>query len=291
MKRLGVFDVVAAAIFMLLCALTIYPFVYALSYSVSDSLLAAQKGVYLWPQGFTLDNYRVIFSGGSRIVRALFISIAKTASGTILFVFVTGLCAFALSRRKLVGRRFLTLLFTIPLYVSGGLLPYYVLIHQLHLMNNFLVFIVPGSFSAFFMLLMRAYIDTIPEALEESARMDGAGNLLVAFRIFAPLCLPVIATVSLFVGVSQWNAWFDALLFVTRAPLQPLQLVLQLILQESQIENIFRVYEIGVQTQPHISSESYKMAVLIITTLPIVFLYPFAQRYFVKGMMVGAIKL
>ena len=178
------------------------------------------------------------------------------------------------------------------MYISGGLIPYYVLIHDLGLMNNFLVYIVPTCFSTFYMFLMKVYLETIPESLEESAMLDGAGEVQVTFRIYLPLAKPVIATVALFVGVQQWNSWFDALLFVSNKELHPLQMVLQTILQQTQISSMIQVFQMSMsQKKVTISPETYKMAVLIITTLPIIFIYPFAQKYFVKGLTIGAVKL
>lgn len=289
-SKINFFDLFVGIIFLFLCFITIYPFIYALSYSVSDTMLAAQKSVVFLPRGFTAQNYQLILTD-NRILSGLFISISKTITGTTLFVIVTGLCAYSMSKTRLKGRKFLFIFFTIPLYINGGLLPSYVLIHDLHLFNNFLVYIIPGCFSGFFMFLMKVYLETIPESLEESAMLDGAGDFLIATRIYMPLAIPVIVTVALFTGVAQWNSWFDALLYVTKKPLQPLQLVLQSILRESQIDNILQVFSMTSSQKSKVNPESYKMAVLIITTLPIVFIYPFAQKYFVKGMMIGAVKL
>lgn len=288
--KVSVFDIVTGSIFFLLCFLTVYPFIYSFSFSVSDTLLAAKNSVIFFPQGFTLQNYRIIFSD-MRVMNGVSISAIKTLLGTILFLVITGLCSYAMSKPRLKGRKYIFIFFVIPMYVSGGLLPYYILIHDLGLFNNFLVYILPTSFAAFYMFLIKVYLESIPESLEESAMLDGAGDLRIAFGIYLPLCKPVIATVALFIGVNQWNAWFDALLFITKPHLQPLQLILQIILRETQIDNIIQVYAMSQKQQDRINPESYKMAVLIVTTLPIVFIYPFAQKYFVKGMMIGAVKL
>lgn len=289
-SRSMLFNIVVAFMFSILCFLTLYPFVYAFSYSVSDGLLAAKNGVVLLPQGFTLQNYRMIFYD-SRILHALFISFSRTILGASLFLIVTGLCAYSMSKQRLKGRKMLFIFFVIPMYVSGGMLPFYILIYNLGLMNNYLVYILPTSFATFFMFLIKVYLETIPESLEESASIEGAGDLHIAFRIYLPLAKPVIATVLLFVGVQQWNSWFDALLFVTKSELQPLQLVLQNILRENQIDSITKVFQMGTGTKRmQISADTYKMAVLIITTLPIILSYPFAQKYFVKGMTLGSVK-
>jgi putative aldouronate transport system permease protein len=253
--------------------------------------MAAKQNVYFLPRGLTFVNYSIIFSN-PKIVNAFIISVSKTVLGTILFVLVTGLCAYAMSKPRLRGRKKIFIFFVIPMYVSGGLLPYYMVVHDLGLFNNFLVYILPTCYATFFMFLVKTYLETIPSSLEESAMLDGAGDLRIAWQIYIPLCKPVLATVALFIGVTQWNSWFDAMLFVSKIALQPLQLVLQIILKETQIENIMQLYAL-TQTgnQKKVNPESFKMAVLIITTLPIIFIYPFAQKYFVKGMMIGAVKL
>ena len=289
-SNLNVFNIVTGAIFTLMCFVTIYPFIYAFSYSVSDTILAAQRNVVFYPQGFTLQNYRLILFD-TRVLGGLFISVARTVSGTALFVLVTGMCAYSMSKNRLRGRKFLFAFFTIPLYINGGLLPFYVLVHDLGLFNNFLVYILPACFSGFYMFLMKIYLETIPDSMEESAMLDGANDFHIAFRIYAPLALPMIVTIALFIAVTQWNNWFDALLFVSKTRLQPLQLVLQIILRETQIEDILQVFALSNRQTSRINPESYKMAVLIVTVLPIVFVYPFAQKYFVKGMMIGAVKL
>lgn len=294
MKKSGdlLFNSVIGFIFVILCFITVYPFIYALSFSLSDGILALQKDLILWPVGWNLDNYRLIFKD-NRVVTAAFISVSRTVLGALLFVAVTGLSAYSMSKKRLKGRKSIFIFFVIPMYIGGGLLPFYMLIHDLHLMNNFLVYIIPGCFSTFFMILMKVYMETIPEALEESAFLDGAGDTQIAFKIYLPLCIPVIVTVALFAGVGQWNSWFDSLLYVTNKKLRPLQMLLQNLMQENEAMSGAQLLEMGRNNKKRlrISSQSYQMAVLIVTTLPIVFIYPFAQKYFVKGMIIGAVKL
>lgn len=289
-RKISLFDIITGFIFLIICILMIYPFIYALSYSVSESLRVAQRSLVLFPRGFTLQNYRIIFMD-SRVMQGLVISILKTVVGTGLFLVVTGMSAYAMSKQRLKGRKFIFIFFLVPMYVNGGLLPYYVLIHDLGLFNNFLVYIIPAAFGVFYMFLMKVYIESIPESLEESAMLDGAGDMRIALQIYMPLCKPVLATIALFIGVSQWNSWFDALLFVSKTQMQPLQLILQVILRETQINNLLQVFTMATRQRSLVNAESYKMAVLIVTTLPIIFIYPFVQKYFVKGMMIGAVKL
>lgn len=284
------FDWMAAPVLLLLCAVTLYPFFYAFLYSVSDGVKAMTQDIVFAPIGFTLDNYKTVLAD-KRILDALFISVARTVAGTVLFLIVTGLCAYAMSKKALIGRKLMFLFFVIPMYVNAGLLPTYVLYHDLKLLNNFLVFILPGAFGLFYMVLMKVFFESIPDSLEESAKLDGAGDFTVFLKIYIPLSPPIIATMSLFVGVNQWNAWFDALLFITDGKLYPLQLLLQNVLKENQLSSYMQIFEQSTLQQKKISTETLKMAILMLTTLPIVCVYPFAQKYFVKGVMLGAVKL
>lgn len=291
MKRINYFNLVSGVIFVFLCSITIYPFIYAFSFSISDGIRAMRDNIILLPKGITFQNYRMIFND-PRFYTAFFISISRTFLGTLLFLIVTGMSAYAMSKPYLKLKKYFFILFIIPMYFSGGLLPQYILIYNLGLINNFWVYIFPMCFSPFFMFLMKVYLETIPISLEESARLDGAGDGIIAFKIYLPLSKPVIATVALFVGVMHWNSWFDALLYVTNTDLHPLQMVLQTILRETQIENMIQVFMMSSgEVRTRISPATYRMAVLIITTLPIVLVYPFAQKYFVKGMTIGAVKL
>jgi putative aldouronate transport system permease protein len=177
------------------------------------------------------------------------------------------------------------------MYISGGLLPFYILIFNLGLMNKFLVYLLPGAFSGLFMFLIKVYYETLPSEVEESAKMDGAGDLRVFLSIFVPLSLPVYATVALFVGVGQWNAWFDAMLFVSNTQLHPLQLLLQNILREAEVTTFSQVMSLSSpQAVKRTSVETLRMATLMVTTFPILFIYPFFQKYFIKGVVLGAVK-
>jgi putative aldouronate transport system permease protein len=167
-------------------------------------------------------------------------------------------------------------------------LPYYVVIHNLHLFNSFWVYILPNGFWPLYMLIMRTYFDSLPASLEESAKLDGAGDMKIFLKIIIPLSMPIIATVAIFLGVAQWNSWFDAAVFVTKQKLQPLQLILQrMLLESSTLDFRSKAMNAG-NTQS--STESMRMSTLVITTLPIVVIYPFFQKYFIKGVMIGAVK-
>ncbi len=276
-------------IVLLFSVLILYPFLYCVAYSFSDSTRAMTENIVLQPVGFTFRNYSKAFNNPD-ILAATMISIARTVLGALWAALVTSLAAYAVSKRDLPGNKFFTIFFIIPMYISGGLIPYYVLIHDLNLFNNILVYILPGGFYAFNMLIVKTYFDTIPPSLEESAKIDGAGYGKIFIKIIIPLSMPVISVILMFTAVLQWNSYFDVVLFITQKKLYPLQTILQNMLQETQTS--VQSLQTGGQAMNGrvISSESVRMATLVITTVPIVIVYPFFQKHFVKGMMVGAVK-
>jgi len=276
---------------MLIVALvTLYPFWYCLVYSLSDPMAAVQKNIVLLPAGFSLYNYQHVFED-KRIFAPFFISVARTVAGVIWAVSVTGLASYAISKRKLPCNRAISIFLIIPMYISGGLIPTYVLMHDLHLFNNFLVYILPNGFWAFNMLLMRTYYDTIPPSLEESAKLDGAGDLRIFIRIIFPLSMPVISVIAMFTGVWHWNSWFDTVLYVTKKQLFPLQVVIQQLIQEAYVSpNDLKSGNLNQRTSTVVFPEAFRMATILVTIIPIVLVYPFFQKYFVRGVMIGAVK-
>lgn len=286
-KMDNISQLVFSIIMVIICALTIYPFLYCLAYSLSDAQQAAINNITIFPIDFTISNYAFVLKTNS-IYLALLISVIRTVGGVIYSVAVTGLASYAISKRGLPANRAISILLIIPMYIGGGLLPTYVLIHDLHLFNNILVYILPNGFWAFNMLLMRTYFDTIPVSLEESARLDGAGDMKIFSSIIFPLSMPIFSVIAMFNGVWQWNSWFDSVLYITKTDLKPLQSILQMLISENMADTMAQMQ--GKVTQREVSPESIKMATLMITTLPIIFIYPFFQRFFIKGIMIGAVK-
>lgn len=278
---------IMATIMLVYSMIVLYPFLNALAYSLSDALKVMITDITIFPAGLTFDNYIRVFNTRS-IYNSFLISIYRTVVGVIYSVTITGLASYAISKHGLPGKRFISLLLIIPMYISGGLLPTYVLITKLGLYNNLLVYIIPNGFWAFNMLLMRTYFDTIPVSLEESARLDGASDLQIFIKIIIPLSLPIVAVIAMFNGVWQWNEWFDAELYVSKTQLKPVQSILQMMLNENTASSMAMMQ--GRAQKSTVSPESIRMAMLIITTLPIVIIYPFFQKYFVKGIMIGAVK-
>jgi putative aldouronate transport system permease protein len=287
--RLGISpgQLIIGVIMFLLAIVTIYPFWYCFVYSFSSADAAAMSNVVFWPVGFTLDNYLTVFRM-NMIYSSALISIFRTVAGVLYSVTITGLASYAISKRDLPGNRIITIFLLIPMFISGGLLPYYVTIAHLGLFNNLLVYILPHGFWAFNMLLMRTYFDTIPPDLEESARIDGASDWTIFIKIIVPLSMPIIAVIAMFNGVWQWNSWFDAQLFVTKFELRPLQNILQSLIRENTADLVMLMQ--GRIEQRTVSAETIRMTTLIVTTLPIIFIYPFFQKHFIRGMMIGAVK-
>ncbi len=281
-------DTIIILIMVIFCFITIYPFLYCLAYSLSDSIMILIKKVTIFPVGFTLNNYRVVFRDG-RIFNAFLVSVARTVAGSIFTIIVTGIAAYAITKRDMPGNRILALILIIPMYISGGMIPEYVNIYRLGLFNTFLVYILPQGFSAYYMLIMRTYFNSLPPSIEESARLDGAGDIRIFAQIVVPLSAPIIATIGLFAGVAQWNSWYDALVYVSNRRLHPLQLILQQILQQHAVSSMREAAELANVVR-ETSPESIQMATLIISTVPIVCVYPFLQKYFVKGILIGGVK-
>lgn len=286
-----IFDVVNYTIMILLAIATLYPFLYVLAVSLNDPFDTIKGGITLFPRMFTLINYKEIFNY-PLIGQATLISVLRTVIGTITSVLSTAMVAYVLSRKDFFARKIITALFLITMYVGGGLVPEYLLIRGLGLMNNFLVYILPGLINSFNIILIRAYIDGLPMELQESAMIDGANDLIIFFRVIFPLCLPVLATIALFVAVGHWNSWFDTYLYCGgNKNLTTLQYELQKILANAAASSTIDYYSNLDPTRTmRVTPQSMRMAMTIITTLPIVFVYPFLQKYFIKGMTLGAVR-
>ena len=275
---------------LILAFVSLYPFIYCLSYSLSSTQGILIKRVYFLPVEFTVENYKIVFRNPT-IMPAFGISVTRTVLGVLYTCSVTGLASYSLSKHDMPARRALALFLLIPMYINGGMIATYVNIYQLGLFNKFAVYILPAGFVTFYMLIMRTYFDSLPVSMEESAKLDGAGNLTVFLRIILPLSMPIFATVALLAGVSQWNSWFDAMVYTQSASLRPLQMVLQGILMQNSAATMMRqAVQEGRGEANKVSPETIQMATLVITTVPIVCIYPFLQRYFVKGIMIGAVK-
>lgn len=282
---------------LLLAFITLYPFWNTIAISFNDAMDTMRGGINFLPREFTLFNYEVIFQTGA-IPRAFFVSVARTVINLFTSVFFTAMIAFALSRREFVLRKPFTLIIVLSMYINAGLIPTYFLIRSLGMVNTFWVYIIPGIVNAFNFVVMRTYMSNIPESIIESARIDGYGDFYIFIRIILPLCLPVLATIGLFVAVGSWNAWFDTMIYNSgRVNLHTLQYKLMEFLQSSQAQSrgMGDAGAMGIAAQSGSASSmvtpmSIRAAITVVASLPILLIYPFMQRYFVVGLNVGGVK-
>jgi putative aldouronate transport system permease protein len=267
---------------------TVYPFWYSLVLSFNEGTDALRGGIYFWPRIFTLDNYNAVF-GIDYVYTAFLVTVARTLLGTVLAVMFTGLFAFACSHARLMFRKFYITAMIIVMYFSGGLVPYYMLLRSLKLMDSFWVYIIPNLFSAFNAILMINFFKEIPDSLEEAARIDGANELVVFFRIIVPVSMPLLATMALYSGVWHWNSWTDAAFFVTNKNLKTLGYVLITLINQTEAaaQTVFGKIN---QSEVTYTSLTLRPAAMVICVVPIVMVYPFLQKNFVKGIMLGSVK-
>ena len=273
-----------------LCLLIILPCLNVLALSFNDGKDAARGGVYFIPRVLTLDNYREVFKDGS-IINAYKITIARTVVGTLMSLVVTTFAAYALNQKELPGRNLITFLITFTMLFGGGTIPTYVQYNDLHLLNTFWVLVIPSLVSVTYLIMTRSFFDGIPDSLQESAKLDGCGYFRIYARIMMPLSKPVIAVVGLYTAVNHWNDWFSGAFYMTSNKLWPVQTVLQQMLARAMASSeATTVTEAIAASQNAVTTDSLKMAAVVITTVPILCVYPFIQKYFAKGTMIGAVK-
>ncbi len=281
------FDSFNALLLTLLMCVTLYPFLYVVFASFSQASRMQVFSGALWrPLGFSTDAYEAVFKN-----RSIWTGYANTlflvVVGTSLNLLLTSLAAFVLSRKSFVPRRPITLIIVFTMFFSGGLIPTYLLVKGLGLINSLWACILPGLISTWNFMIMRTYFEGIPDSLEESAKLDGANDIVILFRIILPLSGPIIAVMVLFYGVGQWNQWFSAMIYLQEHQKFPLQLILREILLANSTDNM-----LGSTSDADKASvgETIKYASIVVATVPILCVYPFLQKYFVKGVMIGAIK-
>ncbi len=289
-----VFSVFNTVFLLLISAIMIYPYINVLAYALNDGMDAARGGIGLFPRVFSLENFRVLLNN-SEIIRAAGVSVARVVLGTGIALAVQFSCAYAFTKKDLKWKNAILIYLMIPMFFGGGIIPVYLLYSRMNLLNNFLVYILPVGFSLYNMVIMRTFIYTIPESLEESAKLDGANDIIILARIIVPLCLPILATIGLWTAVGHWNDWTTTLYFVTRPRLFTLQYILMQVLKESEriIKLIQEAAEAGrdmSNVQISVTPRTIQSAQIIVTTIPIVLVYPFLQKYFIKGINLGAVK-
>jgi len=273
---------------VLFVTITLYPVLNTVALSFNDGVDAVRGGIHLWPRIFTLSNYKTVLHQQNILTGAV-VSVARTVLGTIFALVTNALLAYIISRKRFLFRSQLSLFWVITMYVNGGMIPTFLLYKGLGLTNNFWVYVIPGMVSAFNMLVIRTYMNGIPDSLEESAQLDGAGYSTIFLKIYSPLCKPVYATVALFVAVGQWNSWFDAMLYNRMSSnLTTLQYELMKLL--SSVTNQGTSAEAMKNAAGTVTPTSVRAAATIITMLPIICIYPFLQKYFVAGLTLGGVK-
>ncbi len=276
-------------IFLTIVAVVVlYPLIFVLSASLSNPEYVISGDIWLWPKEFTVEAYQKVFQNPD-IMNGFINTLKYTFFGTLLNIVMTICAAYPLSRRHLKGKGFIMAFMVFTMFFSGGLIPTYLLIRDLSMINTFWVMIIPNAVAVWNIIIMRTFFQSIPYELEESAMIDGAGNFRILWSIVLPLSLPVMAVMVLFYAVGHWNSYFQALIYLQDQDKFPLQLILRQILIQGQADDMIKATSESFLAQK-LSVEGLKYAVLIVANLPMLMLYPFLQRYFVKGVMIGSLK-
>lgn len=290
------FHAVIYVLLTLLGFITLYPFWNSAVISFNSGFDTSLGGITFWPREFTIDNYKIVFSDG-RLLDSFLISILRTVAGTALSVLLTMMLGYGLSRNGVLFHKQYMLFFIFTMFFQGGLIPSFLINRSLGLMDSILVLIVPFLINVWNMIIFRTFFKELPEGLEESAKLDGCNQFGILFRIMVPVSGPVIATLSLFTAIFHWNDWFTATIYINDQHLMPVQSLLQQILNSNLASELLLEATGGnasamdaIERAQTISTKSLSMAIMIVTTLPIVLVYPFLQKYFVKGVMVGSLK-
>ena len=285
-KIFSVLNYFFMAVFAFVC---VYPFYYLFIYSISDPD-KAMSGITFLPKGLTTANYEVLLKLQD-IPNALFVSISRTILGTLITIVCCTFFAYLMTIPYMWYRKLIYRFAIITMYFNAGIIPWYLTMKTIGLKDNFLVYIIPSALSAFNIILIKAYIEELPISLSESAMLDGAGVVKIFIKIIFPLSKPIIATIAIFAAVAQWSSWFDNLLLVSNSHLQTLQLILYQYLNSTQtLSNMSALDMANGTAAKAVTPQSIQVAITMITTLPILLVYPLMQRYFVKGIMVGAVK-
>lgn len=278
---------ISVYVFLLIMGLiTLLPLANVFSKSVSEEWAVVSGKVGVIPVGFQLDTMKHVVTS-SQFLRAFGLSVGITVAGTFLSILLTAITAYPLSKRHLPGISFIMVLFVFTMLFNGGIIPNYLLMKNLHLIDNLWVLVLPSMISVFNMLIMKSYYESLPEALEESARMDGAKTYTILFRIIIPLSAPVIATISLFYAVYYWNDFFNPMIYINNSSLKTLQLYLRDIVMDANSSNAANK---SVDDLMNASPEGIRAATVIASTIPILCVYPFLQKYFIKGVLIGSVK-
>ncbi|MGG3280183.1 carbohydrate ABC transporter permease [Paenibacillus solani] len=280
-----IFDTINIILLVAFTIIIVVPLWNVVVSSFSSGRSLAEGGFIFWPTEFSIENYQAVFRDAG-IWQAFFISVAKTLIGVITHVFFCAMVGYGLSKKYVRGRKFYVAMGVVTMFFSGGMIPTYLLIKDLGLLNSFWVYIIPALLSFYDVIILMNFFRNVPDSLEESAKIDGGGDWRIFLSIFIPLSMPAMATIALFNGVGQWNDFMTTKLYITDQSLYPLQMMLYEIIVQSQTQSMQNIGSVAIQT----TTKGVQLATIVVTTLPIVVMYPILQRYFISGMMLGAVK-
>jgi putative aldouronate transport system permease protein len=280
-------DILIHMLLIIFILIIVLPFVHLIALSFNEGTDALRGGIIFWPRKFTLENYKIIFQENS-LLHATLISVLRTVIGTSSSLFITAAIAYCFTKNNLVGKKLYMIIFLLPMYIGIGLIPTFLTYRMLHLTNNFAVYIIPNLAWAYNIIIMRTFFEGLPGSLEESAFLDGANEFTVFLKVIMPLSKPVIVTICLFNGVWQWNSWFDTVMYIRGNSLDTLSSLLahMLMEQQSNFINDMKLAKRAVSLTPAV----LKAAMTMVTVIPVMLIFPSLQKYFVKGIMVGAVK-
>ncbi len=283
-------DILLYAIALLVCILTLYPFYLVIIMSISSPMEVAAMNVFWFPKGFFLGSYELIVKD-TKMWWAYSNTIIYVVSGMLLNCLMSILGAYPLTARNLKGRKWVIAFLLIPMYFGGGIIPSYLLVNKLGLYNTMFAVIIPGAVSIWNIILVRTYFATIPEAIKESASVDGASHWQLLFRIIVPVSKPILAVIAIYTVVGIWNSWFDALVYLPNERLHPLQMYLyRVVVQQTVDLKMLTMEDAARASFTMLSNIQLKYAIIVFTTLPVIFTYPFFQKYFIKGALLGSLK-
>ena len=291
LNRSTAFDWINYAVMVLLAFIMVYPLWYCVAGSLNEGVDYLRGGVFLWPRKWTLANYKAVFLD-SAILNAFWVTIWKCLVGTVTSVLCTAMVAYAITRPKLRLKKLYIPFIMLTMFFSGGLIPYFILIVDLGLYDSFWVYIIPTMFSAYNMIIIQSFMRELPSELIESAKLDGASEYRIFFQMILPLSKPVLATIALFTVVTHWNSYFDSMMYTSSQELQTIQLFLKKVITDPSVSRgLGSAATIAIPDQAAtLTPQVVKLATMVVTALPVVCIYPFLQRYFVKGVTVGAVK-
>ncbi|MCA0753434.1 carbohydrate ABC transporter permease [Paenibacillus sp. N4] len=282
-----ILDAIISVILFIVVFATLYPFYYILLITFNAGTDTAAGGMYLWPRQFTLGNY-LYFLEDPKWISSFGVSVLRTITGTVLGVLFTGIVAYGLSKRDLIFRKSYFMIVVVAMNFSGGLIAFYVVLKSLGLINTFGVYVIPGMLNLFFLLIAITFFTDIPEELGESARIDGASEVRIFVKIILPVSMPLLATMSLFIGSGQWNAWLDSAYFVQEEGLRTLTYRMMQVINQSMVPS--GEAQSAAMSRSSVTPFSIQATAMVVSIVPILGVYPFLQKYFVSGMMLGSVK-